>query len=263
MARKQHHEEHVNHERWLVSYADFITLLFAFFVVMYAVSRVDTKRVAQAEQSVRFAMHFKGTGGVGELPVFQGPPSEGGCVSGLSSGSSSSTQIQSNVKAVRKRLVKALKPLLSMRDDPALVQIRVEGNRLAVSLSAPSFFDPGRASLKPEALSVLDAVAAELAKLGRPVRVEGHTDDRPPNPSYWRDNWDLSAARAATVVSYLAATGPIPAERLSAVGYGSTRPLASNDTAAGRRANRRLDLVVELAPASMSPWALSTKLALE
>ena len=79
MARKKkHHEEHENHERWLVSYADFMTLLFAFFVVMYAVSRVDNKRLVQVQESIRWAMHFSGTGGTGALPIFDGPPSEGG-----------------------------------------------------------------------------------------------------------------------------------------------------------------------------------------
>src|ERR671928_584476 len=80
MAKKHKHEEHENHERWLVSYADFITLLFAFFVVMYSVSRVDNKRMVQVVQAIKFAMHFKGSGGVGELPLFEGPPSEGGCI---------------------------------------------------------------------------------------------------------------------------------------------------------------------------------------
>ncbi len=78
MARKKHEEEHENHERWLVSYADFITLLFAFFVVMYSVSRVDNKRLSQAAESIKWALHMAGTGGVGQLPVFEGPPSEGG-----------------------------------------------------------------------------------------------------------------------------------------------------------------------------------------
>jgi len=78
LAKKQKHEEHENHERWLVSYADFITLLFAFFVVLYSISRVDNKRMAQVQQSIKFALHFKGTGGIDQLPLFEGPPVDGG-----------------------------------------------------------------------------------------------------------------------------------------------------------------------------------------
>src|ERR1700747_1090475 len=78
MAKKQHHEEHENHERWLVSYADFITLLFAFFVVMYSISRVDNKRMATVVNSIKFALHFQGTGGIDKMPLFEGPPTEGG-----------------------------------------------------------------------------------------------------------------------------------------------------------------------------------------
>jgi len=245
MARKKKPEEHVNHERWLVSYADFITLLFAFFVVMYAVSSVDTKRVAQAEKSVRFAMHFKGNGGVGELPIFDGPPSNGGCVTNLGDGSNSVTQINSQVKAMRKQLEQGLKPILESHDKPILVKIHTEGNRLSVRLSSAHFFDAGNASIRPEVMPLLDAVVAELGKLDRPIRVEGHTDNRPPPGRRWRDNWELSASRAAAVVSYIHAAHHLAPERLSAVGAGDARPIASNDSRDGRRANRRLELVVE------------------
>ncbi len=92
MARKKHEEEHENHERWLVSYADFITLLFAFFVVMYSVSRVDNKRMAQAAESIKWALHYGGTGGVGQLPIFDGTPSEGGSVMSAPGGGMSPAQ---------------------------------------------------------------------------------------------------------------------------------------------------------------------------
>ena len=91
MAKRKHEEEHENHERWLVSYADFITLLFAFFVVMYAVSRVDNKKLTQAVEGIRWALHTAGNGGTGALPIFEGPPSEGGCR--VAPGASSSSMV--------------------------------------------------------------------------------------------------------------------------------------------------------------------------
>src|SRR5687767_15788648 len=98
MSRKhKKHEEHENHERWLVSYADFITLLFAFFVVMYSVSRVDNKRLTQVTNSIKFALHFKGSGGLNQMPMFEGPPSEGGCVT-----NSGSSPRAANVAEVKK-----------------------------------------------------------------------------------------------------------------------------------------------------------------
>src|SRR5690606_7464376 len=106
------------------------------------------------------------------------------------------------------------------------------------------------AVLHPEAIPVLDSITEELAPLGLPLRVEGHTDDRPIASPRFRNNWDLSAARAASVVAYLEAAHGIPGGRLAAVGLAATRPLASNDEEAGREANRRVDLVVEIEPGS-------------
>src|ERR671928_686201 len=107
MAKKKPHEEHENHERWLVSYADFITLLFAFFVVLYSVSRVDNKRMVQVVSAIKFAMHFKGTGGVDKLPMFEGPPSEGGCVANVGSDKKTAkNDTRPAVEALRRRLEK-------------------------------------------------------------------------------------------------------------------------------------------------------------
>src|SRR5687767_13885165 len=121
MAKKQHHEEHENHERWLVSYADFMTLLFDFFVVMYATSRVDNKRMAQVAQSIKFAMHFKGTGGVGELPLFEGPPSEGGCITNTGAGAKVAPipAAKREAEKMRRKLQRRLDNFLMNRSDLA------------------------------------------------------------------------------------------------------------------------------------------------
>lgn len=244
MARKHKHEEHENHERWLVSYADFITLLFAFFVVMYSVSRVDNKKLAKAASSVQWALHYSGTGGVGAMPIFEGPPSEGGCA--VNSGPSPTTNPAPKKLAenVRRKIERRLKPFLQEKATSTVVVVAANG-KINIRLSAARFFDAAQAALRPEALPVLDAIGDELKELGRPVRVEAHTDESPVKGKF-RNNWDLSAARAVTVVSLLEAGHHIPAEHLVAAGMGGSRPLMSNATPDGREANRRVELVVEL-----------------
>ncbi len=245
MARKKHAEEHENHERWLVSYADFITLLFAFFVVMYAVSRVDNKRLNQAANSIKWALHYSGTGGVGQLPLFDGPPSEGGNVMDVAGGGLNPAQQQA-VENFRRKIENRIRPFVLQRAGPTAVTVSVEGKRVTVRLAAAEFFDPAQAALRPQALPILDAIAEEVVPLGRPLRIEGHTDDSPVDGGRYRDNWELSAARAATVTSYLERGHHMRAELLSATGLAATRPLATGDGAEARELNRRVEMVVEL-----------------
>jgi chemotaxis protein MotB len=248
MAKKQPHQEHENHERWLVSYADFITLLFAFFVVLYATSRVDNKRIQQVEKSIQFAMHFKGDGGVGELPLFDGPPSEGGCATNVGTGAKNPrlTEARKQAEIMKRKLRRRLEEALMQRPEAAsAITVELEGRRVIVRLSASRFFDPNQAAIRPEMIPVLDVVATELAALRRPIRVEGHTDDTPTTARRFRDNWDLSSSRAAAVVTYLERAHKFPGETLTASGHGSTRPIASNDTQSGREANRRVEMVIE------------------
>ncbi len=248
--RRKKHEEHENHERWLVSYADLLTLLFAFFVVMYAVSRVDTQRVIQAADSLRWALNFEGTGGVTQLALFNGPPSEGGCAMQLNSGANGMQEKQ-RMENVRRELQRKLSNLITAQSG-VLMFVSEEGT-LTVRLSAQRFFDPGQAALRPDALPLIDAVAAELHLLGYSVRVEAHTDEIHPRGTRFRDNWELSASRAATVTSFLEQAHEFPPWRLTAAGMGAARPIASNDTPEGRELNRRVDLVVEFPPATGAP----------
>lgn len=246
MAKKKHHaEEHENHERWLVSYADFITLLFAFFVVMYSVSRVDNKRVQQASESIKWAMHFEGTGGIGQMPIFEGPASAQSIVT-LGTPSKSNIAQYEAVEVLRRRLERRVHSLLS---EPAsvgnAVRVIAEGGRLTLRLSATHFFDGGSAAVRPDALTALDAIATELAALGRPIRIEGHTDDSQTTGPRFRNNWELSAARAASVTAYLEGAHEIKPELLSATGFASTRPIATNETPEGREANRRIEMSIE------------------
>jgi len=248
MARKEHHEEHENHERWVVSYADFMTLLFALFVVLYAVGAVDQKRVTAAEKSVRFAMHFKGTGGTNTMPIFNTAPAGGaGVMDGAATQVPMAPPNVQAVEALRRRLQNGLKPLLQRRpekDDHVTVEL--QGRKLLIRLSAAHFFDAGEAVLRPDALPVIDAIMAELAPLKKPICVEGHTDDRPlPSTGRFQNNWELSAVRASSVVSYIERTRGLPPELLSVAGYGAARPLFSNASVTGRDMNRRIEIAVQ------------------
>lgn len=248
MAKKHKHEEHENHERWVISYADLVTLLFALFVVLYASSRVDTNKLAQTSESMRWALHFKGEGGVNRLAIFRGPPTEGGCVTNLGTTPTNTSQQRKLVEDARRKLEKALKPWLMQREKNPSVTVELENGKLRLRLAAMRFFDPASAALRPEALAVLDAIGAELEAGGQLIRVEGHTDDGAISSSKYRTNWDLSAARAATVVSYLEQGHRIDPARLSAAGLGSSHPLVSNDTPENRELNRRIEIVLEVPP---------------
>jgi len=246
--RRKKDEEHENHERWLVSYADFMTLLFAFFVVMYAVSRVDQKRMIDVVKAIKFAMHYKGTGGSDQMPIFEGPVTEGGCVSSLGEEKPSRQDIEA-VEAVRRRVEKKLKNLLMERpQNPASVVLHMDGRKLMIRLSAAHFFDPSQAAIRPEVMPVLDAITAELALFRRTIRIEGHTDTQPATRTRFRDNWDLSASRAAAVAAYMEGAHKIDGKYLMAAGRGASDPIADNRTPAGREANRRVELVVEVKP---------------
>lgn len=264
MARKKKHEEHENHERWLVSYADFMTLLFAFFVVMYATSRVDHSKLVKATESIRFAMHFEGNGGVGKLPIFEGPAGAGGvggtpivdpkvgngCVASLGPAPRSPPQTAAVAEILRDSLERRLRPVVLRANRGDTLQITAEPDRVGIRLAASDLFDPGQAALRPEVLPVLDAISAELLALPYPLRAEGHTDDTPVHGLRYRNNWELSASRAAAVVTYLEAAHRFSAGRLSAVGFGETRPLTPNDNPAARTQNRRIELVIELPPSA-------------
>lgn len=249
MAKKQHHEEHENHERWLVSYADFITLLFAFFVVLYATSRVDNKKLVQVTNSIKFAMHFKGSGGIEFRNRFEGPPTEGGRCKSQPNGMEQRprTKREDEAQNLRKRIERRLKRFLQTRPETH-VQIDVDRDRLTVRLSASHFFDANQAAIRPEMIPVMDVIAAEMVAVGMPIRVEGHTDESRLVSTRYRDNWDLSSSRAAAVASYIQHAHNVDGKLLSAAGYGSTRPLGDNSTPAGREANRRVELLIEFTP---------------
>ena len=234
----------MSHERWLVSYADFITLLFAFFTTLYAISTVDARKLNAVVESMQAAFasdpvatradRTAGTGGVPArvaLPV--PPPTPGGARRDANAAEALS------VRDVQARLGRRLER--QIRDGS--VDLEVDPRGLVISIREAGSFATGSAELSPVAQALLGDVAATLAEVGNLVRVEGHTDDVPIHTERYRSNWELSTARATTVVAYLIERS-LPPERLSAAGYGEFHPRVANDSDAGRARNRRTDLVV-------------------
>jgi chemotaxis protein MotB len=236
MARRRKREEHGNHERWLVSYADFITLLFAFFVVMFAVSQVDDKKVGRFTEAVQEATNvgiFETTGGKPVTILKSDKPIEGALKP------EAPTPVVS-MGTIRQRLSRSLSAAL----DAGRLTLVDGRDGLIVRLRDAAFFESASASIREEVMPDLEAVGRTLKDLNNDVRIEGHTDSMPIRSSAYRSNWELSAGRAAAVLAFFAEHTSIEEGRMSVAGYGSQRPLATNDTPEGRSQNRRVDIVV-------------------
>jgi chemotaxis protein MotB len=252
MARKKKHPEHVNHERWLVSYADFITLLFAFFVVMFAASNSDQKKAGQVAQAVQVAFSemavFSPSGKVVPLYDEGGLPSATNPIMNSTHSGFDKSQLVSTKAGQGRPAMSEVRSQLeaTLKEETANHSVRIseDSRGLTISLAEAGFFGAGSAVMTPSALAVIDRIASRLAPLNYGIRVEGHTDNTPIHTAQFPSNWELSTGRATFLLQYLISTAKIPAPRLSAIGYGEYRPVASNDTPEGRAANRRVDLVV-------------------
>lgn len=258
MARKKKVPEQVNHERWLVSYADFITLLFAFFTTMYAISTVDAHKMGKMVMSMRASFDggvFNASGD--RLTLSQGP---GGSNPALLSrhliepvrvqpeGSlRDSKEKRGEGGTPDKGLVAIKKNVEALVGAEALkgrVQTRLEGRGLVITLGEGGFFDSGSEEIKPEGKVLLNAIATGLAKADNHIRVEGHTDNVPIKNLRFPSNWELSTARATAVIAHLITKFGLTPNRISAAGYGEFHPVMSNQTPEGRARNRRIDIVV-------------------
>jgi len=243
MPRRKKPEEPVNHERWLVSYADFITLLFAFFVVLFAVSQVDAKKIGRFSEAVQDAT---------KVGIFDGKKGTSPILGGAGAGVPTPNEVlpeqapalvpagSASLGTIRERLQKSLASAIR----GARVTVLEHDDGLVVRLRDAAFFEPGKAQVRREVLADLTAVGQTLRGLENELRIEGHTDPQPIRNSIYRSNWELSAGRAASVLDDLVRTSGIHESRLSIAGYASQRPIASNDTVEGRSQNRRVDIVV-------------------
>jgi len=234
--RRRRHAPHVNHERWLVSYADFITLLFAFFTTMYAISTVDAQKMSKMVASMQVAL--KGDPMQQATPV---PLPQNGVPQPI-------VPRLDNLVVLRQQLAARLERQIAQGN----VEIGVDSRGLVVSIREAGSFPSGSAELSESARTLLAQVAAPLSELPHPVRIEGHTDDTPIRNSRFRSNWELSTARATQVIAYLQKELGLAATRLSAAGYGEFHPRVPNDSPAARAQNRRVDLVILNASTSVA-----------
>jgi len=264
MARKKRQEEHVNHERWLVSYADFITLLFAFFVVMYSISSVNEGKYRVLSDTLESAFKKSGKSDkpiqMGELARTLNPLNEG-----VQSPASDSKNDKSIIKPIRVNdgqksdpgpgkvgdaskmlnvLQDELKNSLATLVDQNLVTLRKGKDGLEVELKSKLLFPKASARLSVKAEKLLIRIASTLSRFPTSIQVEGHTDSTPISTAIYPSNWELSSARAATVVSLFAEHDMDP-ERMWAVGYAQYRPYSTIDTSLEILQNRRVVLVIK------------------
>jgi chemotaxis protein MotB len=265
--RRKDHVEPAPLERWLVSYADFITLLFAFFVVMYAISTVNEGKYRVLSETLGKVFATENGSPLpvdparppidappaGDLVILPGMPAS---TPPLPEQGGSATPGGTPFAD----MVNQLQVSLSALTGQGLVSVSTEGGRVVVHMQSQLLFDSGDARLSARALQALQSVARVLDGSPYPIRVEGHTDNLPISTLRFPSNWELSAARAASVVHYLARLGIAPT-RMSAVGFGAHRPKADNRTEQGRAMNRRVTLVVLAGtqpadtPGDAVPWA--------
>ena len=262
MSRRKHsHAEHENHERWLVSYADFITLLFAFFVVMFASSQTDKAKAKQVSDSVKEAIEQGGIKATVK-EVLGGTVDEHGQGNAQMRGPGGIQKMQKPTKGhdegveavlvkpeklVAAELVPSMKFLekeLQSAIQSGKVELHLEPRGLVISLRQAAFFTSGDDTIAPETFPTVQKIADVIQKLPNAVRLEGHTDSIPIHSVRFDSNWDLSAKRAIAMMKLLTGNFGLPEDRFAIGGYADTVPVDSNDTPEGRAHNRRVDIVI-------------------
>src|SRR5580658_5083985 len=256
MSRRKRIPTRVNHERWLVSYADFITLLFAFFVVLYASSQVDKRKVGRLALSIQVAFQQMGVFDTSNtlIPLNDSeaiPFSQIQIVENAERTTNLTRFVQpmkgklspstnQPLKDIEAQLQKALAPEIKSH----LVELKVTREGLIVSLREVGFYESGSANLRPSAKDAIDRLATVLKARTESLRIEGHTDNVPIHTGRFESNWELSTARASDLIKVFVERYAFEPRRLSAAGYAEFHPVASNATPDGRARNRRVDIVI-------------------
>jgi chemotaxis protein MotB len=253
MARRKRHQAHENHERWLVSYADFITLLFAFFVVMFASSQADKSKAQQFSQGLNEALESSSPAGVAArvAAVLGGTVDDVGQGNAMMKGPGGAERAAKNSPPDEVlELIPSLEKLsveLEREITEGKVELILEPRGLVVSLRQAAFFPSGEDVIDPGTYPVLEKIAALVNSRTNLVRMEGHTDSMPIRTARFPSNWELSAARAIAMLRLLTDRFQVDHTRLSVAGHADTIPVASNETEEGRARNRRVDIVLQSA----------------
>lgn len=255
---KKKHPEHVNHERWLVSYADFITLLFAFFVVLFASGQSDKRKEVMLAHAMQSAFRFNGIFDPhSKTPPLSDDPGEDGVASPAPLAMPVPRDRGQDPVAQAERIREVIHTQESQHHAAeGAITVRNSPEGLIVSLKEAGFFASGSAEVRQETAAAIASVAAVLPH--QPMRIEGHTDDVPIHTWQFPTNWELSTTRAATIARLLIAQGAAAPNQISAAGYAEFRPIATNATSEGRAQNRRVDIVL-LSPTPPPPAAIHEK----
>jgi chemotaxis protein MotB len=254
MSRRRKKHAPVSHERWLVSYADFVTLLFAFFVVLYSTSRGDNKKVVQMSAAIHGAFQELGAFPVGAQPSIRlevaspaddvrpiATPERLAVIPTANNNNEAGAGGEgADVDQLKRELEEALGDQIKRHE----IEMHVTPEGLVVSLHEVGFFDSGTSELLKDGQAPLARIAHILNAKGFQIRVEGHTDNVPIHTTHFKSNWELSTARATEVVALLVERYGFDPMQVSAAGYSQYRPIASNETEEARKINRRVDLVV-------------------
>lgn len=241
MARRNRrkHQPHENHERWLITYADLITLLLIFFVVMYAMSKVDVNKYEVLSQALK--SEFLKADSIlrqGEGIMGAANPSKGG-----------SDETKTGQKGQKEKQLENLLEQIQAYIDQHQLQAQISAANtprgVAITLKDLFLFDPGNAELKPAAFPILDQLASLFPSLEATISIEGHTDNLPlATGSVFRDNWGLSQARSLSVLRYFVNNANLDEKKFISTSYADTRPVAENNTPENRAKNRRVEIVV-------------------
>ncbi|HCZ13856.1 MAG TPA: flagellar motor protein MotD [Accumulibacter sp.] len=243
MARRRREEEHDNHERWLVSYADFITLLFAFFVVMYALSSVNEGKYRILSDSMVSAFRNVPVNSAGQLPLVMPTPVPVP-VEKPSLASRTQEPVRQKQREKMRNVAKDILAVMAPLVEQGKVRVLETSRGVTIEINDSILFSPGQALLQPQLAKAMQSVAEVLVAADFPITIEGHTDDVPISNPQFPSNWELSAVRATTVLRLFAAAGIAP-RRLTAIGYADTRPVEPNVLADGRARNRRVSILID------------------
>lgn len=238
-ARRNDHSGSHGRERWLVSYADFVTLLLAFFVTMYAITQLDKEKIAEAQHSINKALSSPMGGSTMGSAISANP------ITGASGDVVGATLVAPPVPTQMEEVNKTVQQDLKESLEKEELRLLHTAKGLVLRLPEFSFFDSGQAQVRPEAIPLLYKLSAILNTIPNTILIEGHTDNRPIRTAQFPSNWELSTARAAALVRYFVEDQHLDPARFAAAGYGEFQPLADNSDDKGRQANRRVDLIIQ------------------
>jgi chemotaxis protein MotB len=229
MRKNKGSDEHENLERWLITYSDLITLLLAFFIMMYTFSKQDAQKYREVSDNLRAIFNGgsgamnSGKGGTSAIHEFSGPGSE---------------------NEVKQRLENEVEAIAGSANQSRSITVFRDERGIVIRVMDKAFFDEGKADLKVSAVDALRKIAPIIKNSNHPVRIEGHTDNTPISTGEFKSNWELSVRRATEVVRHLIERYDLAPQRISASGYAEYQPIAANDTPENRALNRRIEIIL-------------------